>query len=279
MNNVKIAIKRFFTNKNTVTILAVLVSLGIIYWAYWYRIEKATEPISVPYALKNLEPRTYVTSEMLGTKKVPGSMITSNVILQSSEIIGKYVNSDIEIPKDSLIYRNTLVDWEELPSSLYGDIPDGYTIVSLPVTLESTYGNSIFPGNYIDLYYSGVDSDGKLLVGKFIESIKVLSVTDSIYNNIFEKSSDVATPKYLVFSVPEEMHLLLRKALYLPGTIFPVPRNAEYSNNPKPTRVASSYLQNLILSQTVNVSEKDLQNIIVDPILESSNNVEKGDNE
>ena len=54
--------------------------------------------------------------------------------------------------------------------------------------------------------------------------------------------------------------MLLRKAMYLSGNIFPVPRNAEYSENPKPTRVSSSYLQNLILSQTINVSEEDLNN-------------------
>ena len=261
MNSILVGIKRFFKNKNTVTILAIIVSLLIIYFAYNYRIKKATQPQSVPYALRNIEPRTKITSEMIGTRKVPGSVITANVITNTNNIIGYYVSNKVEIPKDSLFYKNTLLTWDELPSSLYENIPEGNTIVYLPVTMDTTYGNSIFEGNYIDLYYSGYDVDGKVLVGKFIESIKVLAVTDSAFNNIFEKSQRVSVPSYLIFSVPEDMHLLLRKAMFLKGNIFPVPRNAEYSENPKPTKVSSSYLENYILSQTVNVTNEDLTSV------------------
>ncbi len=270
MSNILYGIKRFLKNKNTVTILAIAVSLVIIYFAYNARIKKATEPQLVPYALQDLAPRTLVTSEMVGTRKVPGSVITPNVITDKKSIVGMYVSNKVQIPKDSLFYRNTLLTWDELPSSLYENIPEGNTIVALPVSLDTTYGNSIFEGNYIDLYYSGRDTDGKVLVGKFIESIKVLAVTDSAFNNIFEKSSGVATPAYLVFSVPEEMHLLLRKALYLSGNIFPVPRNAEYSKNPKNTRISSSYIENLILNQTVNVTTKDLSEVSIKEIDKST---------
>lgn len=263
MNSVLIGVKRFFKNKNTVTIFAVLVCLLIIYWAYWWRIDKATEPRMVPYALRTLSPRTLITNEMVGTRKVPGKVITANVITETSLIVGKYVSNKVEIPADSMFYNNTLMNWEELPLSLYEDIPDGNTIVALPVTLETTYGNSIFTGNYIDLYFQGYDVDGRLLIGKFIESIKVLAVADGDYNNLFEKSTKLASPRYLIFSVPEDMHLLLRKALYTSGSIFPVPRNAEYSTNPKDTRISSSYLQNLILSKTINVSDEDLKDIEV----------------
>ena len=262
MNNIKIAIKRFFKNKNTVTIIAVLLSLVILYWAYTWRIKKATEPISVPYSLSELEPRTFITADMVSTRKVPGSMVTANVITNSSMIIGKYVSNDAVIPQGSLFYSNTLKTWEEMPRSVYADIPEGHTIVSLPVTLESTYGNSIFPGNYIDLYFVTRDrKSSKLILGKLIESIKVLAVMDGDGNNVFEKSIEVEPPASLIFSVPEKIHLLLRKALYLNGSIIPVPRNAEYSTNPKETKISSSYLENLINSQTINVSEEDLNEI------------------
>lgn len=263
MNNILIGVKRFFKNKNTVTIFAVILCLIIIYFAYSYRIKKATEPTMVPYATRNLEPRTLITADMVGTRKVPGSIVTANVITEPGLIVGKYVSNQVEIPNNSLFYANTLLTWEELPRSIYGDIPEGNTIVALPVSLESTYGNSIFPGNYIDLYYSGTDYDGKILVGKYIESIRVMTVTDSSFNNIFEKTSGMDQPYYLIFNVPEDMHLLLRKTMYVGGTLFPVPRNANYSENPKETRIVSSYIQNLILSKTVDVKDEDLKNINV----------------
>ena len=79
MNGLLIGVKRFFKNKNTVMIFAVVASLAILYFAYNARIKKATEPQSIPYAIDKIEPRTKITSEMIGTRKVPGSVITSNV--------------------------------------------------------------------------------------------------------------------------------------------------------------------------------------------------------
>lgn len=280
MNTILYGIKRFFQNKNTVTIFAIVLSIGIIYFAYNWRIKRATTPQLVPYALRNLEPRTLITSEMVGTRKVPGSIITSNVITDSSQIVGKYVSNEVEIPQDSLFYRNTLLTWDELPSSLYENIPDGNTIVTLKVDLDSTYGNSIFPGNYIDLYYRGVDNDGKIIVAKFIESIKVSAVVDSSFNNIFEKSSNVPNPTYLVFDVPEDMFLLLRKALFIDSSsIFPVPRNAEYSKNPKETRIVNSYIRNLITNKTINVSLQDLNNGSINSVNTQNNDTTNGGEE
>jgi len=265
MNNVRIAIKRFFQNKNTITIIAILLCLGILYWGYDYRIKKATEPINVPYALNEIEPRTLITSDMIGVIKAPASRVTANVITSTSAIEGKYVNYDATIPAGSLFYEDILVDWEDMPSSLWQNIPDGNTVISLDVNLETTYGNSIYPGNYIDLYYvttsNSLGTSGKLIFGKFIQSIKVLAVLDSEGNNVFEKSTDLNAPSSLVFSVPEDLHLLLRKASYLSGSIVPVPRNADYSLNPSATAVSSSYIQTYILNQTLDVDDKNLDNL------------------
>lgn len=261
MENIKVALKRFIKNKNTVTIIALLASLAILYYAYNLRIKKATEPISVPYAVRRLEPRTLISSKDVGIKQVPGGMVNGrDVVVSSSLIVGKYVSEKIEIPLGSLFYGESIVTWEQLPSSLFEDIPDDYTVITMPVSLETTYGNSIFTGNYIDLYFAGYDNDGKLIVAKFIESIRVLAVIDGDGNNIFEKSTNVEAPSYLMFSIPEDLHLLLRKALYKKINLFPVPRNAEYSLNPKPTRVTSTYIKKLIEQQTIDVSEEDLKN-------------------
>ena len=97
-------------------------------------------------------------------------------------------------------------------------------------------------------------------MAKFIESIKVLAVTTSSGENVFETIDTPLKPAYLIFSVPEELHLLLRKASLLNETIFPVQRNASYSSNPKQTRVVNTYIKNDILEQTINVTEQDQAN-------------------
>lgn len=260
MSNLLIGFKRFLKNKNTVTMIALIACIALIYWGYNWRIEKATQPISVPYALQNIEPRTKITNTMVGVRDVAGKIVTKDVIMTTNEIINNWTSQDVEIPAGSLFYKSAVVKFEDIPQGLTATLPDDYTIVNLSVSTTTTYGNSIFPGNYIDLYYVG-KNNGRSLIGKFIESIKVLSVVDGSGNNIFEKTKNVSQPSYLVFAVPEDMYLLLQKAVFLGSEIFPVPRNAKYSENPKATVISSTQIQQLILSQTVNVSQKDLEKI------------------
>ena len=56
----------------------------------------------------------------------------------------------------------------------------------------------------------------------------------------------------LIFSVPEDLHILLRQAIYISGnsSLIPVPRNANY--NPT-TTISSEYLKSLIKNQTKDV--------------------------
>lgn len=256
MKNLMISLKRFFGNKNTITIICVLAGVLILYFAYNYRIKQETKPVTVPYAKVEIQPREQITEDKIGYVEVPGSMVKDNVILNANDILELYANYNTVIPAGSLFYKSTLVTWAEMPDSAWADIPDGYTVVSLSVNTETTYGNSIFPGNYIDLYFSAYDETGKLLLGKLIESIEVLAVKDSTGNHVFENSAELKAPSSLIFAVPEDMHLLLRKAGYLSGEIIPVPRNKTYSQNPGETIVSSEYIQDFILSKTVILPEQ-----------------------
>ena len=145
-----------------------------------------------------------------------------------------------------------------MPDSAFADIPDGYTIFSLKVDLHSTYGNSIYPGNYIDLYLKTTDSTNKVVFGKLISSIKVLAVKDSAGNHVFETTVGDRTPSELLFAVTDDMFLLLKKAEYINCEITPIPRNASYSANPGETSVASDYLRDFILSNAATIPDSDV---------------------
>ena len=53
MGNIITTFKRFLSNKNTVTIIGVLLGLIVLYIGYNYRIKTAVSTISVPVAKKN----------------------------------------------------------------------------------------------------------------------------------------------------------------------------------------------------------------------------------
>ena len=230
MNNFSNSLKRFFGNKNTVTIIGVLICILILYVGYNYRIKQATTPIRVPYANQTIQPRTLITADMISYTEVLPSTLKGKYILNANLIINKYSNYNTIIPAGSMFYSDAVINERDLPDSAFGAIPEGYTVVSFPVTMASTYGNSMYPGNYINLYFKAINEDTKKLVfGKLISNIEILDVKDSSGNHVFENTSESRTPAYILFAVPEEQHVLIRKAMYLTrisAELIPVPNTA-----------------------------------------------------
>ena len=260
MGNVLTTVKRFLANKNTVTILGVILAILVLYVGYNYRVKQATTPVTVPYAKAEISSRTLITSDMIGYMEVSSSVVrnSSNLITNASELINNYVSFGTTIPANSMFYKSQILKQNEMPDSAFADIPDGHTIYSLKVDLHSTYGNSIYPGNYIDLYFKAVDDTRLIMFGKFIESIEVLAVKDNQGNHVFETTVESRTPAELLFVVPNEMFELLMDAGYITGNsieIIPVPRNASYSANPGEKKVSSDYIKNFILSKSATIPQ------------------------
>ena len=153
---------------------------------------------------------------------------------------------------------------EELPNSVTRDIAEGQTLYSLSVDMHSTYSNSIMPDDYIDLYFKAVNDDGYIVFGKFIESIKVLAVKDSSGEHVFSSSSN-GKPAELLFAVPDNYYLLLRKAGFIRTNnieIIPVPRNKDYSENPTDTVITSEEIKAFINSKAIDAAQNPGTNVV-----------------
>ncbi len=256
MGNVLTTVKRFLSNKNTVTIVGVIAGILVLYIGYNWRVKQATTPVQVPYAKVRLDSRHEITSEDIGYMNVSSEVVkkSPNLIKSANQLIGKQIQYGNAVPANGLFYSDQVVDKASTPDYAISNIKDGYTVFNLNVDINTTYGNSIYPGNYIDLYFKGVDDGRKIIFGKLIESIEVLDVRDSSGQHVFETSSESRVPSVLVFAVPDEMFSLLKKAQYISGSsveIIPVPRNASYSANPGETMVSSVYIRDFILSKSV----------------------------
>ena len=275
MNNLKASMKKFLGNKNTVTILGVILCLVILYIGYNYRINSKVELVQVPYAKETIQPRTYITQSMIGTMNVPKSFLVGKYYTRTENIVGKYSNYNTIIAEGSLFYTDLVVSKEDLPDSAFQDVPEGYTVINYPVTIASTYANSMAPGSYINIYYKSLNDNDEIMFGKFISNIKVLDVKDSSGQHVFENSEETRTPAYMLFAVPEETHLLLRKALYLDEydvELILIPNTATLTDEDKNTvRVSSDDIENFINSKTVFVSVNDLPNI-EDQVKEDNDN-------
>lgn len=263
MNNFSNSLKRFFSNKNTVTIIGVLICILVLYIGYNYRIKQATTPIRVPYANQTIQPRTLITADMISYTEVLPSTLKGKYILNANLIINKYSNYNTIIPAGSMFYSDAVINERDLPDSAFGAIPEGYTVVSFPVTMASTYGNSMYPGNYINLYFKAINEDTKKLVfGKLISNIEILDVKDSSGNHVFENTSESRTPAYILFAVPEEQHVLIRKAMYLTrisAELIPVPNTATLTEEDTVV-LDSQALAQFIIERTERYELEDINN-------------------
>jgi len=267
MGNLSNAFKKFLQNKNTVTVVGVVAAIVVLYFAYTMRINSAINPVVVPYASKQIPSGTQITESMISTREVPPSMLTGDVIQNKGEIIDKYSAADTVIPQGSLFYKRAVVEKEQLPANIILDYPKGYVLYNLSVTTQSTYGNSVYPGNYIDIYLKAVNkidesnanafnsSDAnKIMLGKLMSNIKVLAVKDSSGRPVFQNIDENRVPSMVVFALPEEYYILLKKAEFMrtyDTTLIVVPTNESIKDVPGDLEISSEQLKEWINTNTV----------------------------
>ena len=256
MNNLVVGLKKFLTNKNTVTVVGVVLAIVILYVGYNMRINQAITPVTVPYATEEINSRTQITEDMVGTMEIPQSMVNDDIITNSADVIDMYSNFDSIIPEGSLFYTRQVVEKEQLPANIILDYPKGYVLYNMPVSIESTYGNSIFPGNKIDIYMKvGNGEDELIMIGKLIENIEVLAVKDSSGRAVFENTSEERSPSMLIFGLPADMYSLLKKASYMDDLgveLYPVPHGGEAPDEGA-TQVSTQQLVDYINAHSVDI--------------------------
>ena len=152
-----------------------------------------------------------------------------------------------------MFYHDALTEKENLPDSAFFELASDEIPYLFSVNLETTFGNAIYPGSKIDIYMKAVDEDNKIMVGKLLTDVKVLAVKDSGGQDVFENSENNRTPAYLVFGLPDDIHILLRKANYLTTNsvvLFPVPHGGTVPSDGE-IKVSTEYLKNFINDKTV----------------------------
>lgn len=261
-------LKRFITNKNTVTIIGLLLIIGILYFVYNKQIKDATNPVSIPVAKQTIQPKTLITEDMIETIKVPAVSVKKNAIRKKSNIVGKYSNYNTMIPAGSMFYAETLITKEELPDASIIDIKEGNYLYSLPVTMATTQYNTIMPGHVVDIYMTAINDDKVVMVGTLLSNVKILAVKTSNGLNVFENTDEIRTPAAIQFEVSKENYDLLVAATKLSSaySVSLVPRVPGPNNmtDIDGTIVSTTELKEFIISHANILAEDFVNNENVD---------------
>ena len=241
-----------------------------LFFAYRYQINRQVNPISVPVAADTIQPRTKITKDLIDYVDVAPIVIGDNVILDVDKIKDRYSNYNTVIPAGSMFYEETVIDEANLPDASLIKLDKGDVPYNFPVNVATTYGNSMFPGNYIDIYMKAQNNDGVLMVGRLLENIKILAVKDSSGRNVFENTSETRTPAYLIFGLSNKNNILLRKASYMSSfsvELFPVPHGVNIEAETGETIVSSQTLENFINANTV-ANDEITEEVTVEEVTE-----------
>lgn len=250
-------LKQILSNKNTVTVIGVILGVLVLYFFYNWRLNQATSPVRVPYALQAIDPRKEITSDMIGYVLITQDSMKGNVLTNANtQILNKYAKTDI--PAGSLFYASQVVSKEDLPDSFLLDIEEGNVPYNFDVSIKTTYGNAMYPGNYVDVYFKGEDDEGTIMIGKLIENVKILAVKDSGGKNVFESSNEDRTPSQIIFQVTNEMHMLLRKVEYIRNAeiiLVPTHTTLEIDGETVKTNVTSETIKEFIDQKATTIDE------------------------
>jgi len=255
------SLKRLLKNKNTVTIIGVVVVLGLLYWGYSASVNSAVNPVNIPVASQTIKSRTQITSDMVTTIRVSNIAVTDNVYRRAADVIGKFTNVNTIVPEGSMFYYEAVVDNSDFKDAIFENLKKGEIPYLFKVDIEKSYGNSIYPGNLIDIYMKAIDDSGKVVVGKLLEDVEVLAVRDQQGNDVFADTSSTPAPSYFVVAVKEQFHILLRKANYITTNaieLFPVPHGGTYViDESTEVKVSTDYLKEFINSKSVILEGQD----------------------
>lgn len=252
---------KFLKNKNTVTILGILLCLIILYVGYTTSINKKTALVDVYYANQTIQPKTLITEDMVSKTRVPGAFIKGTYYKSYNDIVGKYSNYNTMIAAGSIFYSDLLVSEGNLPDAVLYNTNEGERVVSFPVDTVTTYGNSIMPGNIVDVYVKLYDNSGKLVYGEFFDNIEVLGVKDASGKNVFENTEEARVPAYVYFSLPEAKYLLFSSLNYILTNdieVVLVPNTVKFdAKNPAAVEVTSDYLYDFVLDKIQKIDGQE----------------------
>ena len=219
-------LKQVLSNKNTVTIIGLVLIVLVLYVFYNMRINQATNPIRVPYAKVDIPPRTKITKDMIDYMDIIPTAVRGDIYTNAeTQIIEPimYSNANCTIPAGSLFYTNLLIRERNLPDSYLVELEpkkDNMVPYNFDVNIKSTYGNSMRPGSEVDLYFRGKDAGGLTMVGLLYKKVRVLSVKDSSGRPVFdEESGEDRTPSQMILEVDNTAHLILRVAEKLKSSV------------------------------------------------------------
>ena len=194
----KDSFRKFLSNKNTVTIIGIILCVIILFIGYYYRISQKVALTRVPYANQEIKPKTKITANMINYMNVPASFLVGSYYNTQEDIVGKYSQYNTKIIEGSLFYKDLLTTSNLLPNSAFLNVKKNETVVNYKVNMDTTYANSMQPDDVINIYFKWTSN--WWIIGRFSSKCKWTMVV-IIWTRIWIRESICIKLKYIKHNI------------------------------------------------------------------------------
>ena len=136
-------------------IVTVIISdlLLVFVWHPW-QMKKDLDLIDVPVASKRLQHRQKIEESDISWERIPSWMISEDVLLSESEIVGKRISNEIVILKGGLFDRLALEEETAVIDRSSLNLNKGQAAFSIAADAYQAAGNTLVINQKVDLYVS-----------------------------------------------------------------------------------------------------------------------------
>ncbi|MGG1021172.1 hypothetical protein G3M81_22965 [Bacillus paralicheniformis] len=241
--------KKSLWKKRIIALFTVLALIASIVFYVKLTVKAKINETEVYVTKSDIPPRTEITKDMVEKIVVPVQGIPSDAVRSEKDIVGKWTVAGYGIPSHSFIYKDKIVNKNEMPDSGILELQKNEVAFPLLVDLETSLGNSIIPDSKVDLYFKSSIKDNdksKAIYGKLASQVRVVSVKDADASNVFDpegykqgeeqtsaiNKNNKSLAKIYIFAVPRELNDLINKAK-LVGDIVPIATGHSYDAETK----------------------------------------------
>lgn len=255
-----------------ISLLGAVILMGAIAGYQKWTVKKEIDLQTVVYTVKDIPQGTQITKDMVREYQVPGRTIPPNAVRSVKEVIGKYTAPGFGLSTNSLVFKDKLLDKSQLPNIATLDLKENEETFSLLVDIEGSLGNSILPGDHVNLIFrtmvtetgNGGQIIKKPVYGTIAANVRVTAAKDANASDVFngneftQNNDDVQQKKrpltkLYVFAVTPEQNEILNKAKML-GEVLPIV--SKYHPEDGETELGQQEVINWINTHSVNLAAK-----------------------
>lgn len=154
---------------------AILVCNGLLFDV---AVKNSVDYIEIPVAAVLITPRTKISESHIRMERVPSAMVSDSIHKSIDDIVDLWVKYSVTLAPGSFFYHEYVEVAENVGDHPQLMLEHGQGVASLAVDLLTSAGNTLLPGQYVDIVFTSKDKRKPIVSDVIFRSVRVLAVKD-----------------------------------------------------------------------------------------------------